>query len=571
MSKIKHRNSGYNIGSAIESTFCLIQCPNDPLMWESDTSFFPDQAASSSLSEYILAIFDMAWPKLPCLARVAGNDQEVSFVRTCGVPHHNNDDIKAKDSSDDDALYWRVLDYLWESCRRGELNPLDFPFTGAQDVIASLPYKTICHFIRNTACQWMTTPQELPCTFDEDEDSWENLLRKGRVVIWDTPHGSGTRTWLTPSPSSTGVSVYDIEWLIVKWSKDLSYYDNDIGTVMPRYPRDELNRIIHPDKIIMVVNRYINYRKTYPIERCACGMQTLIQPLWLLSSNPEGRYILECVYELTSAIDESGHHQENILAILSRRRKHALPDIARLLWEDNHCVQVSHDQKRIVFYPHALLSTYLSRSMMWMHGREFCESRFWKFVWESMWSTRVYKNPATEKRFLGDLVLTDAEKTDPDFVHMLRTMRKDASRSNNWARLRTVTAHKNRLALIVRTRWTTVLNVWRSVTHTCRRHKTKTNDDGHDPAPPELQPFFEDFQWIDENHIRHHAEKNANAIVRETSRGFLDIYSRLSKRNTCLWESSNFMYPDEQEKPLDHLSYLDPDRIYPDLHKIVTP
>ena len=530
--------------------FCLIQCLDDPLMWVSEKTM---------VGAHLLEVFDMAWSTLsPMMTLVGSHSITTRFARIC----RTND----PDNGSWDAVYWRIIDYLWQSCCKGELDPENLPFQHSLETIMPLSYiPDVCAMLEKTACPWLRTPQDMPCCFEDDDTGWEHLSRIGRVVVWTDPNEPGTRAWI--SPEMTGVSVYDIEWLFVKWTKDLAYYNPDIGTVMPRYPTDELNRLVHPDKVAMVVHRYIQYR--YGSGRCRCSAHALLQPLWILVGTPEGRPILECVYELYKLMEARAGHDVLLRHLYQWRQR----TMCRLMWEDNYGVQVLPEKKKILFHPQALLSMYLSRSMMWMHHEsDWQNHNFWKYVWEGFWTTRVYdghgQSPTAtvaamnNREFLGELVLSASEKMDPEIVSMLRIMRKDPSRLNNWSRLRTITAQKHRLASMVRNRWSKVLEAWRSV---CHSPLCVTTNHTH----ASLRPFLENFQWIDREHIRHHSQEHADPIVRETSRRFDTIYPHLSKRNMSLWESANLPYPDEQERPFEHLSRLDPAREYPDLHTVV--
>jgi quinol monooxygenase YgiN len=187
-------------------------------------------------------------------------------------------------------------------------------------------------------------------------------------------------------------------------------------------------------------------------------------------------------------------------------------------------------------------------------------------MWEGFWTRSIFWNSSADKNttmFLGEFVLTEHERSHV-FARLLSLLNHQASKTTktpNWASIKTVSkslsSHKKHLKEKVMERWIDVFQ------HLLRSPDITTTTT---PMTTSVE-YFENFGWIDEEHIREHGQQDRYPqYVRTACQKLADVFRDMLKRNLFLLISSSLAYEDNQSRCLDHLSFLDLDKSYPDLY-----
>ena len=191
-------------------------------------------------------------------------------------------------------------------------------------------------------------------------------------------------------------------------------------------------------------------------------------------------------------------------------------------------------------------------------------------MWEGFWTRSIFWNSSLEKNtmmFLGEFVLTEHERSHV-FARLLSLLNHQASKTSktpNWASIKTVSkslsSNKKHLKEKVMERWIEVFQHLLRYPDTIPTTTTTTT-----PMTSSVE-YFENFGWIDEEHIREHGQQvGYPEYVRTACQRLADVFRDMLKRNLFLLISSNLAYEDNQSRCLDHLSFLDHDKSYPDLY-----
>jgi hypothetical protein len=484
-----------------------------------------------------------------------------------------------------------------------------------------------------SVCSWNSTPQDLPSTISDEKD-WLSIMRLGRMVAWSYEYllDSSFTTMDTmeiqllveveekedenPNPkrmythnthiqtkqnrmkprittpnlytSKYTIHLYDVEWLVIKWIKGLGSYDDDISTVIPSYPCDELNRPLPPWLIRSLFHRYKSLNEN------GNGKRVLLKPLALLVDTETGYSLLETVFELDGMIKKAKKIgsdglivNKTVLSFFWEKRVQALQerkeDLAYFLWESNYCVQLFYERgPPPKICPTVLFTHYLGQSMMWI-GEPFVslircgvdttkQRKGLEMMWEGFWTRSIFWNSTsgTDKNttmFLGEFVLTEDERSRV-FARVLSLLNHQASKTTktpNWASIKTasksLSSNKKHLKEKVMERWIEVFQHLLRYPDTIPTTTTTTT-----PMTSSVE-YFENFGWIDEEHIREHGQQDRYPeYVRTACLRLADVFRDMLKRNLFLLISSNLAYEDNQSRCLDHLSFLDHDKSYPDLY-----
>jgi hypothetical protein len=193
-------------------------------------------------------------------------------------------------------------------------------------------------------------------------------------------------------------------------------------------------------------------------------------------------------------------------------------------------------------------------------------------MWEGFWTRSIFWNSTsgTDKNttmFLGEFVLTEDERSRV-FARVLSLLNHQASKTTktpNWASIKTasksLSSNKKHLKEKVMERWIEVFQHLLRYPDTIPTTTTTTT-----PMTSSVE-YFENFGWIDEEHIREHGQQDRYPeYVRTACLRLADVFPDMLKRNLFLLISSNLAYEDNQSRCLDHLSFLDHDKSYPDLY-----
>ena len=444
------------------------------------------------------------------------------------------------------SLYWNILSGMWTAA----VNP-NFPLP-LFDKTTGCPDETLPEFWERAAeifshrVAWNASPQLLPSTLTDDT-RWTEVMRRGMLILWDSSFLTSEKQFehhMTLSLDVSTVSFYDIEWLLVKWTKGLSSYDDDITIVVPAYPSDELNRPLPPWLIRRVFRRYPQHEN-----------RMFLEPLRLLVEDLEGYEILNVVYTLVTMTPKDSKKKLAYLLEKSHSLSLTCPQASILLWDSNYTILTFHQGgPPPKMYPTLLLSAWLGRSMMWI-GSPFLENL--DTIWEGLWTLRVYNNHNDNPQmFIGEYVLTEEEKTT-QFSPVLQALRRHAGRAMNWSLTKRARREKgtppptmyNHLRRIVSSRWSTLL-------------KQLVQPPPQNPLPN--SEYLHSYEWIDDQHIQDHSY--ARNPLQQGFQALHQHFHELNRRNLYLWMGSTLGYQDSQIRCLEHLSILDPDRQYPELH-----
>ena len=425
---------------------------------------------------------------------------------------------------------------------------------------------------------------------DNEEDPTTKIQSHKRMYTpFQTKHNKLKSHITTPHvyTSKYTIHLYDIEWLVIKWIKGLGSYDDDISTVIPSYRCDELNRPLPPWLIRSLFQRYKSLNEN------GNGKRVLLKPLELLVETDTGYSLLETVFELDGLLKEwkkkgsNGYEEglvlnKRVLKFFWEKRVEALKkrkeDLAYFLWESNYCVQLFYEggpPPKVC--PTVLFTHYLGQSMMWL-GEPFVslirggvdttkQKKGLEMMWEGFWTRSIFWNCSADKNttmFLGEFVLTEHERSHV-FARLLSLLNHQASKTSktpNWASIKTVSkslsSNKKHLKEKVMMRWIEVFQ------HLLRSPDTIPTTTTTSSTSVE---YFENFGWIDEEHIREHGQQvGYPEYVRTACQKLADVFRDMLKRNLFLLISSNLAYEDNQSRCLDHLSFLDHDKSYPDLY-----
>ena len=451
------------------------------------------------------------------------------------------------------SLYWDILSGMWTAAIHQNQTELFDKTTGCPDETLPMFWERAAEtFSRRIA--WNASPQLLPSTLTDDT-RWTDVMRRGMFILWDSSFLTSETHFehhMTLPLDVSMVSFYDIEWLLVKWTKGLSSYDDDITIVVPAYPSDELNRPLPPWLIRRVFRRYSQNPN-----------RMFLEPLRLLVENEEGYEILNVVYTLMTTMKKEDTSKK--LAFLSEKSRSlslTCPQASILLWDSNYTVLTFHQGgPPPKMYPTILLSAWLGRTMMWI-GSPYLENL--DTIWEGLWTLRVYHNHSHHPphphphMFLGEYVLTEEEKTT-QFSPVLQALRRHAGRAMNWSLTKRARREKgtppptmyNHLRRIVYSRWSTLLK--------------QLVQPPQNPLPQsDYSDYSHSYEWIDDQHVQDHfVTRNP---LHPGLQALHQHFHELNRRNLYLWMGSTLGYQDSQIRCLEHLSMLDPDRQYPELH-----
>jgi len=402
---------------------------------------------------------------------------------------------------------------------------------------------------------WNGDPHELPGTLDPDVKSWREIMEQQRFISWDYHQLMDNRSsWVTtmhfylPPVSPTVLCFYDVEWLVVKWVKGLGSYDDDISTVIPAYPSDELNRPLPPWLVRTVFHRY----QTSSGPRVSSSAEFL-RPLSMLVAEHDGYAILETVFEVLCLVrdwifkEDKASLNKKIIGYLENRKQQLLCDgheeAAVMVWDLNYSVQCFYEAGAVPKYcPTILLSAWLGRSMMWVSD-PFLEAKSMDQIWDGLWTQQVFLMPSgSSEMLLGEYVLspTDREK----YKTLLKLLHQHPERCKNWSRIRVTNGQRtlmHRLRKVVTDRWTIFLQ-------TIVRNP---------PGEPLGFEYMNTYQWIHPEILQRHAIAEENPdFVREACRCLYRDFFNLSKRNIFLLLNHTLLHQDSQTRCLEHLSFL---------------
>lgn len=121
-----------------------------------------------------------------------------------------------------------------------------------------------------------------------------------QVVNTELPAGS---TWSTVPVVRRYVNarlhnVFDPEYLVLLWSKQLENFDSNDMALLPTYPKDLYNRPFRPDEVRDVVAQL---RFRWSLEQSKMRLETASPALAALVDDPFGYRVLETVYEMLIA------------------------------------------------------------------------------------------------------------------------------------------------------------------------------------------------------------------------------------------------------------------------------
>ena len=63
-----------------------------------------------------------------------------------------------------------------------------------------------------------------------------------------------------------GWDFYELEWILQRWESSLSIFDFDEFWILPSYPKDVYNNIVHPDIILYTIDSYIEKHSLKDLE-----------------------------------------------------------------------------------------------------------------------------------------------------------------------------------------------------------------------------------------------------------------------------------------------------------------
>ena len=456
----------------------------------------------------------------------------------------------------DASLYWDLVSGMWTAAAALPAVDDDSVVVDHSMLFSRLPPQELSRFWERVAARtadrvaWNTSPQELPSTLTDDK-TWVEVMRRGMLILWDYAFLESEDAFLhnmTVNPDRSVVSMYDVEWLVVKWIKGLASYDDDISIVVPAYPSDELNRPLPPWLVRRVFRRYTKCFNT------TASSRMFLEPLRLLVEDEDGYEILCAVFDLLR-MPKSKYLE--CLYQKSRALSTTHEEVALFLWESNYTVLTfPAGGPPPKMYPTVLLSAWLGRTMMWI-GDPFLNHVH--LIGEGLWTLCVYSS-SSAKTFMGEYVLTEEERSTT-FATVLETLHRDAHRPMNWnltsksfsdRKKKHVNPYRQ-LRREAETRWSDVLQA------------LVTPPPGV-PVLDKNAEYLQSYNWIDAKHIQDHIHPTCADSTRAALSALHGHFYQLGRRNLFLLSSSTLAFEDSQIKCLDHLSQFDLQRAYPELH-----
>ena len=94
-----------------------------------------------------------------------------------------------------------------------------------------------------------------------------------------------------PTPSNDW-DFFELEWLLKRFNTSLGFFDYDTFLIIPTYPKDLTNNVIHPDIVLYYIDRY---KQKYSIQE----LKKKFYPLYLFWKDKLGRGLLHFFYNET--------------------------------------------------------------------------------------------------------------------------------------------------------------------------------------------------------------------------------------------------------------------------------
>lgn len=134
----------------------------------------------------------------------------------------------------------------------------------------------------------------------------------------------GNPTWKDVSPLRRYVNtrlkdVFDPEYLVIMWSKQLENYDANDGALLPSFPKDLYNRYFMPEEIRAVCDQLL-FR--WEVENVRDGKQRLeiaAPALFHLVYDPLGYEVLETSYRMLTMPDKSRSKRMEVVRAFKRK------------------------------------------------------------------------------------------------------------------------------------------------------------------------------------------------------------------------------------------------------------
>lgn len=158
-----------------------------------------------------------------------------------------------------------------------------------------------------------------------------------------------------PSSNQGDWDFFEMDWILKKWSTSLAFFDYDSFLIIPTYPKDLVNNLVHPNIIIYYIKRYLK-------KNSMKDLQMKYYVLYLFYRNSFGRKMLEFFYEET--LEETKDLQVLIKKI------HHLYHLAKendpfrpFIYYESNCIQsrikMKFDIKKYILLFISFHSTYL--------------------------------------------------------------------------------------------------------------------------------------------------------------------------------------------------------------------
>jgi len=97
-----------------------------------------------------------------------------------------------------------------------------------------------------------------------------------------------------PNGNKNDWDFFEMEWILQKWNSGLGFFDYDCLYIIPSYPKDLMNNLIHPDIVIYYLQRFVRKNNIQLLKN-------KFYALYLFYKDKLGKKMLHFFYEETLA------------------------------------------------------------------------------------------------------------------------------------------------------------------------------------------------------------------------------------------------------------------------------